>query len=351
MGTMERIKDKFKLKNNKVKTPDAYLGGTLELMENNNGIPCWSQSSEKYVSAAVTNVEVKLKEVGRELLKAKHCSAPFATVYKPELDTSPELALEGHQYFQEVIGVLRWAVELGRIDILLKTSLLSAFLASPGEGHLEAEAAYHIFGYLKWHPKRKIAFDPSYPLIDQRRFVKHDWTDVYRDAKEAIPPIAPPPRGKRMTTHCFVDANLAGDMAGRRSQTGILIFVNQAPIIWHSKRQNTVETSTFGSEIVAMKNATELIEALRYKLRMFGVEIDGPTDIFCDNEAAVKNCSNPESTLKKKHHSIAYHCNREAVASETVRITKEGTETNLADLFTKVMGHSQREPILDRVMY
>ena len=100
-----------------------------------------------------------------------------------------------------------------------------------------------------------------------------------------------------------------------------------------------------------MKNAIELIEALRYKLRMFGVEIDGPTDIFCDNEAAVKNCSNPESTLKKKHHSIAYHRNREAVASETVRITKEGTETNLADLFTKVMGHSQREPILDRIMY
>ena len=107
--------------------------------------------------------------------------------------------------------------------------------------------------------------------------MKHDWTDFYRDAKEAIPPNAPPPRGKSVTTHCFVDANLARDMAGRRSQTGILIFVNRAPIIWHSKRQNTVETSTFGSEIVAMKNAIELIEALRYKLRMFGVEIDGPT--------------------------------------------------------------------------
>ena len=63
-----------------------------------------------------------------------------------------------------MIGVLRWAVELGRLDILLETSLLSAYLASPGEGHLEA--VYHIFGYLKWHPKRKIAFDPEHPEHD-----------------------------------------------------------------------------------------------------------------------------------------------------------------------------------------
>ena len=44
------------------------------------------------------------------------------------------------------------------------------------------------------------------------------------------------------------------------------MFCNKAPIIWHSKQQNTVEASTFGSEFQAMKNAVELIEALRYKL-------------------------------------------------------------------------------------
>jgi len=83
-----------------------------------------------------------------------------------------------------------------------------------------------------------------------------------------------------------------------------LIFVNRAPVIWYSKRQNTVEVSTFGSEITAMKNAIELIEALRYKLRMFCGPIDGATNIFCDNEAVTKKCSDPTSTLKKKHHSV-----------------------------------------------
>jgi len=61
--------------------------------------------------------------------------------------------------------------------------------------------------------------------------------------------------------HNFFDADLAGNTVIRRSQTGILIFVNRAPIIWYSKRQNTVEVSTFGSEITAMKNDIELIEA------------------------------------------------------------------------------------------
>ena len=110
--------------------------------------------------------------------------------------------------------------------------------------------------------------------------------------------------------------------------------------------QNTVEVSTFGSEITAMKNAIELIEALRYKLCMFGVPIDGATNIFCDNEALTKNCSDPTSTLKKKHHSIAHHGNRAAVAAGTCRITKEDTETNLSDLFTRSLGITSKKSCL-----
>jgi hypothetical protein len=66
---------------------------------------------------------------------------------------------------------------------------------------------------------------------------------------------------------CFVDADHAGCRVTRRSHTGIIIFVNRAPILWYSKRQNTVESSTFGSEFVAMRIAIEMIECLRYKLR------------------------------------------------------------------------------------
>ena len=174
----------------------------------------------------------------------------------------------------ELIGVLRLAVEIGRVDIIYETSIMSTHLALPRVKHLEQ--LFQFFVYLKENPKQKIAFDPDHPLIDEQQFKKHDWYDFYRDANEAIPGDMPPPRGNGITMHYFEDADLSGNTVTRRSQAGILIFVNRAPIIWNSKRQNTVEASTYGSEIVAMKNSVELIEALRYKLRMFGVTIDGP---------------------------------------------------------------------------
>ena len=347
-GIMKSIQEKFKLKGDKYGPPTDYLGAQLSVMTNANGTECWTQSSDRYVEESVKNVEDFLKSKGRSLPAAR-VRTPIRSGYKPELDETPELAAEGHSYYQELIGILRWAVELGRLDILLEVSLMSTYLAAPREGHLEQ--VFHIFGYLKKVPRRRIAFDPDYPIIDESRFRQYDWSDFYQDAEEAIPPDAPEPLGKPVSLHCFVDADLAGNVVTRRSQTGILIFLNRAPVVWHSKKQNTVESSTFGSEIVALKNAIELIKSLRYKLRMFGVPIIGPADIFCDNEAVTTNCTTPESTIKKKHHSIAYHYNREAVASKTVRIAKEDSDTNLADLFTKLLIEERRNFLIDRFMY
>ena len=313
-----------------------------------DGARCWTMSAEKYVSASVKNVEESLAKKGLRL--PSKCYTPLPTDYRPELETSEELKSDGVQYYQELVGVLRWTVELGRVDILLEVALMSTHLAMPRIGHLHQ--IYRMFGYLKQYPKRKLAFNPMHPLISERMFKKYDWHDFYRDSQEAIPgDTMPAPRGNSMSTHCFMDASHGSDRVTRRSQTGILIFCNKAPIIWFSKRQNTVEASTFGSEFQAMKNAVELTESLRYKLRMFGVPIEGPTNIFCDNEAVYKNTSLPESMLKKKHHSIAYHRCREAVAAGTVRVAKEGTRTNLSDLFTKILPQPRREELLDKFTY
>ena len=100
-----------------------------------------------------------------------------------------------------------------------------------------------------------------------------------------------------------------------------------------------------------MKQAVELVKALRYKLRMFGVPLEGPASMYCDNEAVYKNVSMPASVLNKKMHGISYHYCREAVAAGTVQIAKENTETNLSDLFTKVLSRQRREELLDRFVY
>ena len=180
-------------------------------------------------------------------------------------------------------------------------------------------------------------------MIDETRFETCDWHDFFRGAREPVPGDAPEPRGNAVSTHCFVDADHAGNRVTRRSQSGILLFIIRAPILWFSKRQNTVEASTFGSEFVAMRIAVELIEALRYKLRMFGIPIEGATNVSCDNEAVTKNAIYPESTLKKKHNAIAYHRTREAVAAGTIRVTKEDDKTNLADVLTKPRCLRQRK--------
>ena len=161
----------------------------------------------------------------------------------------------------------------------------------------------------------------------------------------------PEPLGLPASTSMFVVANHVGDKSNRKSQTGILIFINKAPIHFYSKTQPTVESSTFGAEFCAMRVGVEMIKALRYKLRMFGVPVDGPTNVFCDNEAVYKNTVLPESTLKKKHHSISYHVCREAVASRIMQVAKEGSQTNLSDLFTKALTSTRREYLLEIFTY
>jgi hypothetical protein len=129
------------------------------------------------------------------------------------------------------------------------------------------------------------------------------------------------------------------------------LFVNRAPIIWYSKRQNSVEDATFGSEFVALRQAKNMIVVLRYKLRSFGVEIDGPTNVFCDNEAVTKNVHMPESTLNKKSLSICYHAVREAIAAGVIRVAWEDNNTNLADLLTKTLPGVKRETLMDYFMF
>ena len=103
-------------------------------------------------------------------------------------------------------------------------------------------------------------------LSDTAEFIEGDWSEYYPDAKEPMPHNMPEPRGRAVTTTCYVDSDHAGCKMTCRSQTCLFIFLYSAPVVWYSKRQTTVETSTFGSEAVAMKTAMDHIEALRFKL-------------------------------------------------------------------------------------
>ena len=93
----------------------------------------------------------------------------------------------------------------------------------------------------------------------------------------------------------------------------------------------------FGSEFVALKIAVEMVEGLRYKLRMMGIRLDGPANCFCDNGSVVTNVTNPASTLKKKHNSVAYHKVHESAAAGATQVAYEQGVTNIADMLTKIL--------------
>lgn len=97
--------------------------------------------------------------------------------------------------------------------------------------------------------------------------MEYDWSStVYGNPVEEIPNYMPIPKGKPVRLTTFVDANLMHCQVTGRSATGVIHLLNQTPIAWHSKRQNTVETATYGSEFVAGRTASEQIIDIRFTL-------------------------------------------------------------------------------------
>jgi len=338
-----------KLKEGPMQRPTLYLGATVtrHTFEEDPDKEHWSMGPERYVKEAARTVESWSAECGH--FSRKDCKSQSPAGCRPEVDTSPELSDDDTKSCVSQVSVLRWAVGLGRIDIVTEVSALSSHMALPRQGHLTALS--HVFASLESHSRSKLVFDSPPPSLSLRPFDASAWKQFYHNAKERLPADAPVPRGKAVTVVCLVDADHAGDHAARRLRTGVLTLINRAPIIWSSKKQTSIETSSFGSEFAALKQATESVVALRWESRMFGVPLDGPSHIRCDNQSVVTNASVPASTLKKKNNAIAFHYVRENAAAGVIDICKESGETNLADALSETQAWAVRQRLCDGFMH
>ena len=341
----------FPLKPDSVGPPTIYLGGKVRKVELPNGVHAWAYGSSQYVHAAVKNVEDYLAKSGQKL--PNRADTPCQTSYRPELDVTPELSTTDAAYYQSLIGIARWIVELGRVDICLEVSQLSSHLALPRHGHLQQ--MYHMFAYLKKHHNAEMMFDPSDPVVDETQFNEQDWsTTVFGQVQnqEELPPNMPEPRGQGFVMRAKVDADHAGDTTTRRSRTGFLVYLNCAPIYWLSRKQMSVESSSFGSEFTAMKQCCEYLRGLRYKLRMLGIPVEGHAYVFGDNQSVLANTTIPESTLKKKMQSICYHFVREGSARGEWRTSYVNTHDNESDLLTKSLpSGDKRRNFVRKLLY
>jgi hypothetical protein len=268
----------------------------------------------------------------------------------PELDDSPLLDGDGMAKYQSLIGTLQWTITLGRFDIATAVMTMSGFRAAPREGHLDR--VKRICGYLAKFRNACIRIRTEIPDYSDLPKKDYDWArTIYGEVRERRPHDAPPPKGKKVVTTTYKDANLYHDLATGRAVTGVLHFLNQTPIDWFTKKQETVETATYGSEFAAARTAIQQIAAMRVMLQYLGVPISESSYLFGDNESVVKSGSIPHSTLSKRHHALAYHYTREAVASKMVDFHHIPGDINPSDILSKHWGHSQVYPMLRPLLF
>ena len=309
--------------------PDYYLGNDYKKDPHGR----WTVGCKKYIK----DVLIKVQETHGTLRKRNN---PCEQDVHLETDASPLLNAIEHRQYQQLIGILNWIMQIGRIDIAYATISLARFVAAPRRTHLLH--ALHIFAYLKSYPNVRTVVDSSDPIYEYgeehlNANIQKKMEKFYPEASEEIDRRLPTPLYPELQTTVFVDSDHAHDKVTRRSVTGIIIFVGRTPVQAISKRQSSIETSTYGAEFNAMRTASEEVIAIRYMLRCLGVTVDKPTPVIGDNAAVIINASYPESLLKKKHVAISYHKTRECVAAGIVQPLKTKTTFNFADALTKAL--------------
>ena len=195
-------------------------------------------------------------------------------------------------------------VELRRVDICVEVSMISSWLGMPREGHLHQ--LLNIFAYLKKHHNTEMVFDPSVPDFDADKLQRQDWSQtVYGDAPPDWPTNMTTYRGQGFIVSAYVESDHVGETVTKRSINGFFIYCNSALDYWMFKKQWYIETSSFGSEFLAMKTCTEYIRGLNFKLQMMEIQSNCPTFIYVDNQYVLANTTMPHSMLKNKSNSIA----------------------------------------------
>lgn len=346
MKIMKELEKHYVMKG--VGKPQYYLGGdVVELDE------CWNKENIYLAFSAETYIRNCLPKLAKLCNKEQFpkCNSPMDSNYHPELDESELCNAQEISIYRSLIGSANWIITLGRFDIMYAVTVLARYNCSPRKGH--CEALQRVFGYLRKKPKGKILIDVEEAPIRSSVNVTsgQNWSEMYPDACEDIPKDMPIQRGKPVSITTYVDADHARDKVTCRSVTGVLLLVNNTPLQWVSKRQPTVETSTYGSELVAARIAVDMIVEVRYKLRMLGINIEESSMLLGDNMSVVLNTTIPSSPIKKKHLACAYNHICEAIAAGIIDFAHIDSKVNMADIFTKPLPTPLFEELLKNYLF
>lgn len=148
----------------------------------------------------------------------------------------------------------------------------------------------------------------------------------------------------RASNNAFVaysDSDFAGDMDSKKSTSGILLMLNNAPIVWRSCKQTTVDTSTTNAEFVSASLASSDVIWVRQLMREMGRQLVTPTILHIDNQSAIKLIVNNQINTKIKHIDVKYMFVREACENLEIEVRYIETALQLADILTKSLAYKQ----------
>lgn len=244
------------------------------------------------------------------MLGCKPCLFPMEQNLKLNKDNE-EPRVDASKY-RRLIGRLLY-LQATRPDLTYVVNVLSQFVSDPRQDHLDA--ATRVLRYLKTTLGQGIFF-PKQGGID-------------------------------LITYC--DADWLGCPFTRRSRTGYVLLLGGAPISWKSKKHMVVSRSSAEAEYRAMAVTVSEIIWRRWLLDKLEVRQNGPTPIYCDNQAARNIATNPVFHERTKHVEMDYYFVRERVDTQEVVPLPIHTKLQVADLFTKALGLQQFESLVNKL--
>jgi len=134
LSVLNKLDKIFKFESGSIGDPDVFLGTKLKKSKLPNSFSAWGMIPSKHVQEAVAQLELKLAASQQHLPK-RVCS-PHPSGCSVELDESPELSAHKAEEFQSLIGVLRWCVEIGRVDVIAEVLLCLPIWLHQGRGTL-----------------------------------------------------------------------------------------------------------------------------------------------------------------------------------------------------------------------
>ncbi|VVA22039.1 Hypothetical predicted protein, partial [Prunus dulcis] len=249
-----------------------------------------------------------LNETG--MLGCKPADTPI--VQNHNLEILPDQVPTNKDRYQRLVGRLIYLSHT-RPDIAYVVSVVSQFMHSPSEVHMEA--VMRILQYLKSAPGKGLMFS------------KHGHLEI----------------------EGFTDADWAGNRTDRRSTSGYFTFVGGNLVTWRSKKQKVCSLSSAEAEYRSMVHGVCEMLWIRKLLKELGFVAKDAMKLYCDNQAAIDIANNPVQHDRTKHVEIDRHFINEKLESNVISVPHVKSEEQLADILTKAVSSHVFSDSLDKL--